>query len=98
MKKPQKPCGVWGFVTCIYFGHIMWLHRWDIGTESVCKHIPPQSHSRLLSPAHARLGTLLALWGIAAQAAPLRAKKRTPHEGVFSFLVAEVGCCPAFGT
>ena len=28
MKNPQKPCGVWGFVTCIYFGHIIWLgHR-----------------------------------------------------------------------
>ena len=25
MKKPQKPCGVWGFVTGIYFGHLIWL-------------------------------------------------------------------------
>jgi hypothetical protein len=25
MKKPQKPCGVWGSATGIYFGHLMWL-------------------------------------------------------------------------
>ena len=30
-------------------------------------HCPPQSHSRLPSPAPARLGILLALWGIATR-------------------------------
>ena len=30
MKKPRTPCGVWGFVTCIYFAHKRWLHRWDV--------------------------------------------------------------------
>ena len=29
-KKPRKPLGFWGFLTCIYFGHIMWLHRWVV--------------------------------------------------------------------
>ena len=30
MKKPQKPCGVWGSATGIYFGHLMWLRGWDV--------------------------------------------------------------------
>ena len=34
---------------------------------AACGSCPPLSHSRLLSPALARLGILLALWGIAAR-------------------------------
>ena len=52
MKKPQKPHGYWGFVTCIYFGHIMWLRGWDFS-------LPFRKHSHAASAQQARLGALL---------------------------------------
>ena len=52
MKKPQKPCGVWGSATGIYFGHLMWLRGWDFS-------LPFRKHSRAASVRQARLAALL---------------------------------------